>query len=548
MVTHLRRQRLLALPIVLFAACSNPNPCPSADCVAQNSSPNLPTSAEETTESVSALPTSDGTLASSGAEASSSSESHATTSRPESNSTNAPSSDQGVQSPASGSTATSGSETEKPFTSGEADITSSSSDPVPALAQLGASCLVEADCASDNCQVGPSGKICCATSCGANATCSADGLGCRECDSGATRCANGAPQACSSEGIWTAREPCSGETPVCIETTGQCGSCEQGDRQCASSTEFEVCNAQGQFQAKSCASTTPACLNGTCVECSPESVQCVGSTPQVCSPTGTWVTQAPCSGNTPICDRETGGCRCEEGSFDCEGQKLLACTDGEWKEAATCTGELPVCDESSGKCECDSGARECRTGYAARFECVDGEWNAVQCAAPNDVCVDGACVECDPESQPTCDGNVRVSCSAQGAEVHEACALVCDEGECRDTRMEAGAYLCDLDTALICESGNECCRNDAGISCIDAEQSCDGTPSTAIACDDHSDCSGVQKCCLSSYSGKSGLLCRDKCSGMGFLGWVCDATHPCDSSQACSGEFSLNEVTYCKAQ
>lgn len=418
-------------------------------------------------------------------------------------------------------------------------------------APLGRECFSPNDCESNQCENAGVGQICCSAACGKGSVCRTDGEGCQECEPEARRCDEGLPQVCSFDGTWVTLDACTGDSPVCVAATGECGTCTAGDVQCSDKSTREVCNGNGLFESAACTGSTPACKDGECVECSPDTRQCVGSTPQLCSSTGVWVTQAPCAGNTPVCDPNDGQCKCEAGSFRCDGSGLRECSPtGEWVNVTTCSGELPVCNANSGRCECESGQRECRPGYAARYECVEGEWEVYQCNAPTDVCDDGSCVECTPGSEPICeDGNVRTSCSTNGMEVRETCELICEDGECRDTREESGPFICDLEAGLVCASGETCCRRGEN-SCLATSVSCPnpvggGSPQT-FKCDDHDDCPDGQQCCYRSYPAAN-TSCRASCdSSMGSSEWLCDAAHPCDTGQQCTGVLDWMKLTYCK--
>lgn len=416
---------------------------------------------------------------------------------------------------------------------------------------LGSDCSSPDDCESNHCENAGVGQVCCSNVCSNGTVCRADGQTCQECDPEARRCYEGLPQVCSVEGTWTGSEACTGETPVCVTATGECGTCAAGDVQCSNDSTRQSCNGSGLFESAACTGSTPACHDGECVECLPNARQCVGSTPQLCSPTGGWVTQAPCSGNTPVCDPNDGQCKCEAGSFRCDGADLMECNSaGDWTNITTCSGDLPTCNANSGRCECESGQRECRPGYAARYECIGGEWEVFQCNSPTDVCDDGSCVECVPGSEPICeDGNVRTSCSSNGIEVQEACAMLCEAGECRDTRHEAGPFICDIEAGLVCDSGETCCRRGEN-SCLAAGVSCQnpiggGSPQT-FKCDDHDDCPDGQQCCYRSYPAAN-TSCRATCdSSMGSSEWLCDTAHPCDSTQQCTGSISWLKLGYCQ--
>lgn len=436
-------------------------------------------------------------------------------------------------------------------TSTEESTSSAGQSPVPPLAHLGSFCTYADECSSEHCEQTLTARVCCAVECDLGEVCRDDGESCVTCEPGLQRCNDGYPETCSPDGRWTREETCSGDTPVCIATTGRCGSCTSGEVQCSDGSTLEVCNSSGAFEKSACPGTTPACLNGQCVQCIPSTRQCVGTTPQQCSDSGQWVTQAPCAGDEPICDSETGECKCAQGTFRCDGAHLFQCdATGTWTSAAMCQESSPICNAEAGRCECESGQRECRTGYAARYECVGGSWHESGCVAPTDTCHDGSCVECSPGSSPWCeDGNIRATCSQDGTAVSESCLLLCENGQCRDTRQEAGAVICDVDSGLVCNAGAVCCRRGTN-TCIAAGESCPnpsggGSPQT-YACDDHDDCPVDQRCCYRSYPA-SNTSCRSTCdASMGSSEWLCDPEHPCDSGQECTGTLDWMKLSYCK--
>lgn len=240
---------------------------------------------------------------------------------------------------------------------------------------------------------------------------------CVECSPGTDgpRCNDGASEECGSDGSWDVVETCAGATPVCVEATGLCGSCSQGDVQCANPTTREVCDAQGAFQASACPSSTPACVLGQCVQCNPNAnggapvYQCAGNALQVCN-NGSWATQTTCSGNQPVCNAAAGSCQCSADTYDCVGQNLMTCAAGSWQLSTACSGNTPVCDETDERCECSTGAEMCADADTAA-DCVNGQWANTTCQGV-DVCWGGDCVACNPDLTPTRDGST--ACGTNG--------------------------------------------------------------------------------------------------------------------------------------
>lgn len=370
------------------------------------------------------------------------------------------------------------------------------------------------------------------------------------CTLGAGACINNAPQTCVEPGIWQSSAPCGGDEPVCIQATGTCGSCVDGETQCQDEHTVQTCHA-GTFESTTCEQPHPACLNGACTECSPSAGtgrDCVGDTPRVCGPDGTWVVQAPCSGSTPACNATTGQCECLEGDFRCSGASLEQCSNGSWQPAETCSGDTPICDADLGRCACSSGA-ECREGFGlARFECVSGEWQELACSGGTS-CFEGSCVECVPGSAATCQGTTRRSCSSFGTIVDETCALSCVQGACRDTRDEAGSFTCYPDSNVICTSGQMCCANTTSdtATCLAVDAACGNHDQGRFFCDDNSDCTGGQVCCFNYTMGNGTYVsCRDAASCTGQSHPVCDARHPCQGGLTCQSISSFFEIGQCK--
>jgi len=82
-----------------------------------------------------------------------------------------------------------------------------------------------------------------------------------------------------------------------------------------------ICTGSGTWQnvGNPCSGSTPACLNGACVQCAPSSMQCSGNSVETCNSTDQWGSGVACSQPTPDCN--LGACTCLEST--CSG----ACVD-----------------------------------------------------------------------------------------------------------------------------------------------------------------------------------------------------------------------------
>lgn len=193
-----------------------------------------------------------------------------------------------------------------------------------------------------------------------------------DCDDGSRQDGDACPQNCRfTDG--TGEDSGTGETG---------GGCEEGDRRCEDSRTPQVCEG-GAFQnASACSGSTPACVEGHCLECDPgdgQNYRCVGATPELCSDNGSWVSQPSCAGDTPVCQPGTGECVCGEGhSFSCTNRTgeldglARLCVD-----AAIVDRVCPAGCSSDGHCNPDTvstpGVLSCRDSSPGDLLFVCGE-------------------------------------------------------------------------------------------------------------------------------------------------------------------------------
>jgi hypothetical protein len=186
-----------------------------------------------------------------------------------------------------------------------------------------------------------SGTACTQT---ASGVCNGAGI-CGVCKPGTARCMSLTIQNCSTQGQWVngtvcrnacTNGACSGacnpamDTPYCTGidqlntcvgtawqvstcpnacsgTPGACtGTCKPSAKVC-SGNNVTWCDATGTPQTQACA----ACLNGACVDCNPNVVQCCSSNTghQTCDSTGHWGACASCGGTYWSCSG-AGACSC----------------------------------------------------------------------------------------------------------------------------------------------------------------------------------------------------------------------------------------------
>jgi hypothetical protein len=126
---------------------------------------------------------------------------------------------------------------------------------------------------------------------------------CAVCQPNARDCVGTTPRLCSSEGTWTNQTACSGNTPVCLSSTGQCVACSNG-----SSRNCGNCNTGTQ----SCSNNAWGTCSGA-VDLNTSEEYC-GSCTTSCA-------------SSQVC--QSGMCGCASGSHACgSGSTCYSNTDG----------------------------------------------------------------------------------------------------------------------------------------------------------------------------------------------------------------------------
>lgn len=176
--------------------------------------------------------------------------------------------------------------------------------------------------------------------CGGNSDCTSgacvNGV-CRECQPGQRECVGDTPRLCASNGSWTAQATCSGNTPACLPSTGQCVECLSGSQSCGScglgtqscsSNQWGSCQGAVNLQTSNqhcgtcdnACQTRESCQSGSCL-CSSGNHACGGSTrPCYANSDGSHCGSdcfncAQYNGTTGACS--SGQCACQGMTLDC---------------------------------------------------------------------------------------------------------------------------------------------------------------------------------------------------------------------------------------
>jgi hypothetical protein len=330
-------------------------------------------------------------------------------------------------------------------------------------------CVENDDCGS--------GEACsdnvCVDTCSEDADCTDDGLFC-----------NGDP-VCTEGLCDTTGNPCSGDTPVCVEATDECVECV-GDGDCG---EGEVC-------------TDNVCVPD--VECTVDA-DCNDDNP--C--TTDTCTEGVCSNDQIACPQ---GQSCNPATGNCED---IACTsDADCNDGFSCTED--TCN--AGTCEYTNIDARCNDGQfctgTETCDPADPDADAAGCVATGNPC-EGAtpvCVEaeddcraCDPEAaENECDDGI--ACTEDVCEKDGSCTNTPDNAECDDD------LFCTLND--VCDPENE---NADANGCVYTGNPCN--------CDDGDECDvkgGYKLCSETANDGAGG--CED-----------CEANADCDDGIACTG-------------
>jgi hypothetical protein len=346
---------------------------------------------------------------------------------------------------------------------------------------------------------------------------------------------------------------------ACVDQTclnGMCsGVCAPNQTRCFGNL-IQTCNASGGWQTQTmCSGSTPACLESTCVACSPATSQCTmtGNSFETCGDAGSWGSPFSCIDQTCINGACTG--MCAPNQTQCSGNGVQTCTaNGTWGGAVPCTNSACINGQCAGSCT--PGALQC-SGNGVETCSVSGMWGSpVACAQPTPTCMNGACT-C---TETTCGAGGSASCTLLNTTTNcSACGDVCNQSNA--TSVSCNGSTC----SYMCAAGYANCNTTApdtdGCECATPACCPGGTNSAAPCQTTHSDGLGSYYDCHDLYTtspntftvlvamnactayavsqGKTSASCSD--------GYYCGTTqHPGDTTvcyEATPGD--VNTCTYC---
>jgi hypothetical protein len=364
--------------------------------------------------------------------------------------------------------------------------------------------------------------------------------GCEEapCEAGEQQCNGPQIQQCSDDRTDFVElvAPCEtsglcnddGDVAFCAQAACRRGPLSGTEFRCVGAT-LERCNDQhtGYDPLNTCA-TAGLCnaglgFNGCLTPvCAPGETRCSGNFVQRCNPARTGFENVEqCAAGT--CDSQAGRCAdpCVQGSARCNAQgNLEECRNllvG--REITARCGSVQLCDANTRSCRtppagCTAdGVRRCApAGQGSVLEqCSDGRSRFVtldtceagQVCDANDI----TCDECVQGSEPTCQGNSLVSCSANGKEEN---VTPCPNG-CQT--VAAGPDRCRS-----CVPGSTRCENDQLVVCRQ-----DGSEEVLVRefCDSAEICQNTLAACNAAGSGEN---CRCQACVPSDRG--CEGTQP----------------------
>lgn len=361
-----------------------------------------------------------------------------------------------------------------------------------------------------------------------------------ECSPGSRRCnpGNGAPQFCSSTGIWQSQSPCQF---VC-SGSGSCGGeCSPGSRRCSPTSGVpQLCSQAGSWQNQSACPFI--CSGGACGgECSPGSRRCdpASGVPQLCGNAGTWQNQQGCARgcqNGSCIPQLALGAGCGS-STDCLSG---FCVDGVCCESA-CGGVCAQCQAGTGACVAPATDQACAPVTCPSTECQTSNGNLT-----TNLC----------RSRGQCKG--QSDCSFSRFDRGTPCDMAnsdfkfCDgQGTCVDPTV-----TCNGVGGRVVGAANVCCNRREGFAppysisetygpAADCDESALSSPgATPVTCDGDDDCRIGRVCCQSSAPGGSTISCQMGCDvNAGVVSYSSVCTSPGGFRDACPAGRSCTSST-----
>jgi hypothetical protein len=297
-------------------------------------------------------------------------------------------------------------------------------------------------------------------------------------------------QSCGTPCSTTLAKSCSGRTCECDPASNRPCSGKGAESFCLSSSSSARCVECRDFT--------------DCAGRSDGKTECVGNKCVTCDPSKT---NAGCSGQTPVCDPTTLGCKACSTSSQCGGS--LVCTG-----SGSCGG----CRTSATDCVapttpiCDAGTTECR-GCSSNQECQT-ELNLAYCVD------DSRCSPCQPTTEQGCTDPAKPDCRA-AANGNLACQACVTDDHCKNL---TATPVCDAGTGkcVECTADNDCSGNAKKPLCVG---------NVCVACDTSTVLSTADQRCAAKQGGAGA------CIQTGTEEGQCGACDPADSAGCAADEL-----------
>ncbi|HKU41417.1 MAG TPA: hypothetical protein VJR89_24840 [Polyangiales bacterium] len=372
------------------------------------------------------------------------------------------------------------------------------------------------------------------------------------------RCGTGRQREVCQAGYWVPTVEC-GDGEVCTDTSsgahcvGVANVCRgnAGAAVCDGKGMLYVCGGDGVIQSMEACPSVRHCQLGlaarSCAACLPGELRCEGDMLQRCDPDGqAYGGSETCAAGS--CDAAGGRCKgapCPETRWRCRGDMLTKCQQGEseYRDAESCGPGL--CDASAHACNrCVPGLSSCDGDVAVTCSADGATQTRVDCAAEASHCVGaGRCVRCGRDAD--CDDPgacLRAYCNlAQGScePQPRAAGSACPQGVCsEDGKCVSCVADTDCPTPSECEvrrcdpASHSCQPRPAAKGTTCGGGKCDGA-GHCTACSADSDCPEAPACQTRHCDLSSGT-CQPKpiAKGMKCSAGVCDGAGKCGGCNA----------------
>ena len=296
---------------------------------------------------------------------------------------------------------------------------------------------------------------------------------------------------------WMSKVECSGATPKCEANKSRAWRVEcVNDADCSANASNKFCFVPG---------ATANAKDNTCVACDP-------------------VTNAGCSGNTPLCSA-SGVCEACTASAKTCGAGLVCLASGacECSASSECTTPTtPICDGPSKVCVACTTDAQCNSKTAGTACVTGGAGSSV-----------GSCAACDPADDSGCSGTNN-QCKPGAT---PACVDCLADSDC-----SGATPLCNLtnNTCVACD--------DAAITAGDRDTRCDAKSGPLLACVTSGAKKGENRCAACDPSDHTGCTTAQLCcAGGGGGALACEGTGPATQCAACDTACSATNADSCLA-